>query len=86
MSFLKWFKKKVFDWSSESPSQSIRPPVHDPGWENRQRAKRANNRLHNRPLVGSGKKAKSKSSTSSVKSAGSPSGGESEPLACFVRA
>lgn len=35
----------------------------------------SNNGLHIRPLVGSAKKVKSKSKTSSAKKAGSPSGG-----------
>lgn len=46
MSFLKWFKENVFDWSAEPPSRFTRPPEHDPGYYNRQRAKRANKGLH----------------------------------------
>jgi len=46
MSFIKWFKENVFDWSAESPSRFTRPPKHDPGWYNRQRAKnKASTRL-----------------------------------------
>jgi len=43
MSFIKWFKKNFFDWSSEPPSRSTE---HDPGWKPsrfaQEAAKRAN--------------------------------------------
>jgi hypothetical protein len=42
MSISKWIKENVFDWSAQPPSRATRPPAHDPGWANRQRAKRAN--------------------------------------------
>ena len=47
MSLLKWIKENVFDWSSQPPSRSSRPPEHDPGYYNRQRVQ-ANKRLHSR--------------------------------------
>jgi len=66
MSFLKWIKENVFDWSSEAPSRSTRPPEHDPGWNNRRRpsrfaqeaAKRANRRLQRGRKAGAAKKKK----------------------------
>ena len=42
MPLLKWIKENVFDWSAEPPSRRSRPPETPPGYENRQRSKRAN--------------------------------------------
>ncbi len=36
---LKWIKENLFDWQSVPPSRFSRPPVHDPGYKNRRRAK-----------------------------------------------
>lgn len=58
MSFLKWIKENVFDWSSQPPSRFTRPPEHDPGYYNRQRAKQANKRLHSRLAGTAAKKVK----------------------------
>jgi len=44
MKLSEFIRQYVFDWKSEPPSRSTRPPQHDPGWENRKRAKKLINK------------------------------------------